>query len=78
MIVPEAACLIRQAAFDATVCLGSGKHGRFRFALASAVGCAESNAADKDCKIRVTKFDVYVKRRSEAAQRRMVLRRPGS
>src|SRR5689334_5717672 len=67
MIVGKARGPVRQAAFDAAVRVGSGEHGRLRFSPVECRVDSEFNARRRDCKIRVTKFDVYVKRTLEAA-----------
>ena len=79
-MMPESRCAIGQAAFDAAIGVWSGEHGLvpvgWFWSVAGRLDAAwiEFNTGRRDCKIRVTKFDVYVKRNGETAQRRMVLR----
>ena len=79
-MMPEPRCAVGQAAFDAAIGVGSGEHGLvpvgWFWSVAGRLEAAsvEFNTGRRDCKIHVTKFDVYVKRNRETAQRRMVLR----
>ncbi|BCH11179.1 hypothetical protein BFX40_15545 [Mesorhizobium sp. SEMIA 3007] len=78
-MMPKPCRAVRQAAFDAAIGVGSGEHGLvpvgWFWSVAGRLDAApiEFNTGRRDCKIHVTKFDVYVKRNGETAQRRMVL-----
>jgi len=78
-MMPKPCRAVRQAAFDAAIGVGSGEHGLvpvgWFWSVAGRLDAApiEFNTGRRDCKIHVTKFDVYVKRNAETAQRRMVL-----
>ena len=78
-VMPESRRAVGQAAFDAAIGVGSGEHGLvpvgWFWSVAGRLDAApiEFNTGRRDCKIHVTKFDVYVKRNGETAQRRMVL-----
>jgi len=72
-MMPEPRRAVGQTAFDAAIGVGSGEHGLvpvgWFLTVAGRLDAAsiKSNTGRRDCKIHVTKFDVYVKRSGEAA-----------